>query len=344
MSLETPLCIGQYHFDTPLVLAPMAGITDRVFRQICRQLGAGLAFSEMTLANPQLRETRKTRMRADHRGESGPFAMQIAGGDPQQMAESARHCVSLGAEIIDINIGCPAKKVQRIKAGSALLSDTALIAKILDAVVAAVSVPITLKIRTGPDPQNRNAVEVAAIAEQSGISALTVHGRTRACRFNGNAEFDTIRQVRDATDITLIANGDITTPERAQQVLATTGADGIMIGRGALGRPWIFDQIGHFLTTGELKPEVSHRTLGAMMRFHIQELHSFYGDYLGPRVARKHINWYLLHAESIPLPHLKGAQPNCKPLRDAMMRAENLRSQILLLDEHPLFSVSSRAA
>jgi tRNA-dihydrouridine synthase B len=269
----------------------MAGITDRPFRRLARRFGAALAVSEMVSSRPELRESRKTRLRLDHAGEPGPISVQIAGADPRQLADAARLNVAGGAEIIDINMGCPAKKVCNVAAGSALLSDETLVARILETVVAAVEVPVTLKIRTGPAPERRNALRIARIAESAGVQALAIHGRTRACMFEGAAEYDTIAEVKAALRIPVIANGDIRTPEEAQRVLQATGADGIMIGRAAQGRPWLFREIAHYLATGERLPPPDGREIGAVLGEHLEGLYSLYGAEHGARVARKHIGW-----------------------------------------------------
>ncbi len=270
----------------------MAGVTDQPFRLLCRELGAGLVISEMVTSNPALYRTRKTRLRLCHDGEPEPRAVQIAGADPEQMAAAASFNVSLGAQIIDINMGCPAKKVCNVQAGSALLRDEKLVARILNAVVNAVEVPVTLKIRTGWDPANRNAITIARIAESSGISALTVHGRTRACGFSGTAEHETAGEIKARTAIPVIANGDITSPEVAASILATYHVDGIMIGRAAQGNPWIFRQIDHYLRNGEQLPEPTRAEVSAILLRHVEQLHRFYGEYQGVRIARKHIGWY----------------------------------------------------
>ncbi len=270
----------------------MAGVTDRPFRQLCKKLGAGLAVSEMVTSNSLLYGSEKTRRRANHEGEVDPISVQIAGADPQMMAEAARYNVDNGAQIIDINMGCPAKKICNVMAGSALLKDEPLVSQILKAVVGAVNVPVTLKIRTGWDKNNRNAVMIAKMAEDLGVQALAMHGRTRACLYMGDAEYDTIAAVKQAINIPLIANGDITTPEKAKYVLDYTGADAVMIGRAAQGRPWIFREIEHFLKTGThlLPPTVEE--IHTVMLAHINDLYGFYGDIAGMRVARKHISWY----------------------------------------------------
>jgi len=284
--------IGPYALKNNLVLAPMAGVTDRPFRQLCRELGAGMAVSEMVSSNSLLWGSEKTRRRADHAGEDEPRSVQIMGADPRLMAEAARHNAARGAQIIDINMGCPAKKVCNVQAGSALLRDEPLVKAILEAVVAAVEVPVTLKIRTGWDRDNRNGVNVARIAEQCGIQALAVHGRTRADGYSGDAEYDTIKAIKQAVAIPVIANGDITTPEKARAVLERSGADGVMIGRAAQGRPWIFREIEHHLRTGERLPEPGVAEIRDILLGHLRNLYAFYGDYAGVRVARKHIAWY----------------------------------------------------
>ena len=284
--------IGPWKLSNNLVLAPMAGVTDRPFRQLCRALGAGLAVSEMVSSNALLWGSDKTRRRIDHSGEVAPVSVQIAGADPALMAAAARFNVDNGAQIIDINMGCPAKKVCNVMAGSALLQDEPLVGRILDAVVNAVAVPVTLKIRTGWDPARRNGLAVAAIAESAGIQALSVHGRTRACGYRGEAEHDTTRAIKAAVSIPVIANGDITTPERAVEVLRHTGADAVMIGRAAQGRPWIFREISRYMETGERLPEPAPAEIGRILTGHLQNLYAFYGEYTGVRMARKHIAWY----------------------------------------------------
>jgi tRNA-dihydrouridine synthase B len=285
--------IGSHALPNALAVAPMAGVTDRPFRQLCRRLGAGYAVSEMVASNPRLHDTPKTRRRTDHAGEPAPVAVQIAGADPALLAEAARHNVARGAQIIDVNMGCPAKKVCNAAAGSALLSDEPLVARILDAVVAAVAVPVTVKIRTGPDPTRRNAVAIARIAERAGVAALAVHGRTRACMFEGAAEYGTIASVKAAVGIPVIANGDIDTPERARDVLAATGADAIMIGRAAQGRPWIFREIAHFLDTGAYLPPPTVDEARALIVEHLADHYAFHGEMAGVRTARKHLGWYV---------------------------------------------------
>ena len=284
--------IGPYTIDNPLILAPMAGVTDRPFRELCKRLGAGLAVSEMVSADARLRNSRKSRQRIDHQGETGLRVVQIAGADPDMLAEAARYNVDHGAQIIDINMGCPAKKVCNAQAGSALLRDEALVERILTTVVAAVPVPVTLKIRTGWSPEQRNGVRIARIAERSGIQALAVHGRTRACAFRGQAEYQTLRAIKAAVSIPVIANGDIDSPEKARQVLDYTGADALMCGRAAQGNPWLFGRIGYYLTTGRQQPEPAVHEVSEVLLDHLEQLYRFYGDYIGVRVARKHLGWY----------------------------------------------------
>ena len=287
--------IGPYRFPNPVALAPMAGVTDRPFRQLCRRLGAGLAASEMITADTRLWGSRKTRQRLDHRGEPAPIIVQVAGGDPDMVADAARHAVDRGAQIVDINMGCPAKKVCNTLAGSALLSHPGRVRAILRAVVDAVDVPVTLKIRTGPNPLERNGVEIAGIAEEEGIAALAVHGRTRADRFRGEAEYRTIGEICRAVSIPVFANGDIDTPQKAREVLEHTGAAGIMIGRGAQGRPWLCGQIAAYLEDGTVVTEPSLDARFDVIHRHLAELHEFYGDFMGVRIARKHMGWYLQH-------------------------------------------------
>jgi tRNA-dihydrouridine synthase B len=283
--------IGAHALSNGLFVAPMAGITDRPFRRLARRFGAALAVSEMISSRPELRDSRKTRLRRDHEGEPGPISVQIAGADPQMLADAARFNVAEGAEIIDINMGCPAKKVCNVHAGSALLQDEPLVGRILDAVIAAVDVPVTLKIRTGPDPLRRNALRIARIAESAGVQALAIHGRTRACAFEGDAEYATIAGVKAAVRIPVIANGDIESPEDAKRVLEATGADGVMIGRAAQGRPWLFREVSHYLATGERLAPPAPREIGAVLTEHLDGLYSLYGCDHGARVARKHIGW-----------------------------------------------------
>ncbi|GLP95877.1 tRNA dihydrouridine synthase DusB [Paraferrimonas sedimenticola] len=285
--------IGDYQLDNPLILAPMAGVTDQPFRNLCLHYGAAMAVSEMLSSNPEVWNSEKSRQRMDHSGEQGIRSIQIAGSDPQQMAAAAQFNVSNGAQIIDINMGCPAKKVNKKLAGSALLKEPNLVRQILEAVVAAVEVPVTLKIRTGWDPDNRNGVEIARIAQSSGIQALAVHGRTRKDMYKGDAEYDTIKAIKQAVEIPVIANGDIVSPEKARYVLDYTGADALMIGRAAQGRPWIFQEVLHYLNTGTKTTTVAAGEQQQVMLSHLNKLHQFYGEFKGVRFARKHIGWYL---------------------------------------------------
>ena len=284
--------IGPYLIEPNVILAPMAGVTDKPFRLLCKRLGAGLAVSEMTTSDPRFWTTRKSLSRMDHVGEPAPVSVQIAGTIPEVLAEAARHNVEHGAQIIDINMGCPAKKVCNAWAGSALMQDEALVARILTAVVHAVDVPVTLKIRTGWDREHRNALAIARIAEDCGIKALAVHGRTRDQQYTGCAEYDTIAAVKSSVRIPVFANGDIDTPQRAKFVLDYTGADAVMIGRAAQGRPWIFREIVHFLATGEMLPEPPIGEIRKILLGHLHALHAFYGEEAGVRIARKHLGWY----------------------------------------------------
>ena len=287
-----PMRIGHFLINPPVVLAPMAGVTDKPFRQLCKRLGAGLAVSEMTTADPRLWHTAKSQRRADHSGEPDPISVQSAGYDPQLLADAARYNVDLGAQLIDINMGCPAKKVCNVYSGSALLQDEALVARIVEAVVKAVEVPVTLKIRTGWNRDNRNGVRIARIAEDAGIAALAVHGRTRADLYQGEAEYETIAAIREAIRIPLMANGDVDTPQKAFEVLKATGADAVMIGRAAQGRPWIFREIAHFLATGEILEAPSPGEVRDILIGHLEDLYAFYGELPGVRIARKHLGWY----------------------------------------------------
>lgn len=285
--------IGPYCIDSRVVLAPMAGITDQPFRYLCRQFGAGLTVSEMVTSDTRLWGSTKSRQRLNHGNDGQLRSVQIVGADPEMMACAARENAELGAQIIDINMGCPAKKVCKKAAGSALLRDEKLVESILRSTVAAVDVPVTLKIRTGWDMEHRNATSIAKIAQDCGIQALTVHGRTRACRFKGNAEYDTIASVVDCVSIPVIANGDITSPQKARRVLDYTGANAAMIGRAAQGKPWIFREVNHFLRTGELLEAPTVEEVHSTLSAHLRELYSFYGDFMGVRIARKHTGWYL---------------------------------------------------
>ena len=313
--------IGPYKLKNRLILAPMAGVTDRPFRQLCRSLGAGLAVSEMVSSNSLLWGSDKTLRRANHEGEIGPKSVQIMGTDPDMMAQAAKYNADNGAQIIDINMGCPAKKVCNILAGSALLKDEKLVGRILQAVVNAVDIPVTLKIRTGWDQQSRNAPTIGNIAQESGIQSLAIHGRTRADQYKGEAEYDTIAEVKSRIHIPVIANGDITTPEKAKHVLDYTGVDAIMIGRAAQGRPWIFREIEHFLNTGEKLPEPNTEEVRDILLKHLQNLHEFYGEHTGVRVARKHISWYS-----------KG-QPHGAAFRKTVNDIDNFESQLLMVHQ-----------
>jgi tRNA-dihydrouridine synthase B len=284
--------IGPYKLSSPFMLAPMAGVTDTPFRKLCRQFGAGMTTSEMTTADTSLWQTAKSRHRLDLDLDAEPVAVQIAGSEPDQLATAARACVERGAQIIDINMGCPAKKVCKRLAGSALLRDEKLVEDILATVVTAVDVPVTLKIRTGWDPQNKNGVEIARIAEQCGIQALAIHGRTRACRYRGQAEYDTIARIKETISIPVIANGDITSIEKSLEVLRLTNADGLMIGRGAQGRPWIFQELMNGLQNRSVFTPLAKNQLRDIMLGHLEDMHRFYGESTGIRVARKHLTWY----------------------------------------------------
>jgi len=284
--------IGPYNLPSPFVLAPMAGVTDTPFRKLCRQFGAGMTTSEMTTADTSLWQTAKSRHRLDLDLDAEPVAVQIAGSEPEQLATAARACVERGAQIIDINMGCPAKKVCKKLAGSALLRDEKLVEDILATVVAAVDVPVTLKIRTGWDAENKNGVEIARIAEQCGIQALAIHGRTRACRYRGQAEYDTIARIKEMISIPVIANGDITSIEKSLEVLRLTNADGLMIGRGAQGRPWIFQELRTGLQNKSVFAPLAKNQLRDIMLGHLEDMHRFYGESTGIRVARKHLTWY----------------------------------------------------
>lgn len=285
--------IGPHVLRNNVFVAPMAGVTDRPFRQLCKELGAGYAVSEMAASNRRLWATEKSTRRTNHDGEMSPKAVQIAGADPQMLADCARYNVDHGAQIIDINMGCPVKKVCNSWCGSALLQNERLVGEILDAVVAAVSVPVTLKFRTGWDRANKNATRIARIAESAGVAMLTLHGRTRADGYRGFAEYETIAAVKALVGIPVVANGDITTPEKARDVLAATGADAVMIGRAAQGRPWICREIAHFLRTGTCLPPPTVAEVRTLMDAHLRAHYAFYGEYLGVRTARKHIGWYV---------------------------------------------------
>jgi tRNA-dihydrouridine synthase B len=314
--------LGAHVLRNALFVAPMAGVTDRPFRSLARRFGAGLAVSEMVSSRAELRGSRKTRLRLEHAGEPEPVAVQIAGADPAAMADAARYNVDCGAQIIDINMGCPAKKVCSVSAGSALLEHEPLVARILEAVVAAVSVPVTLKIRTGPSPLRRNAVRVARVAEASGIRLLAVHGRTRACGFSGQAEYDTIAEVKSEIGIPVIANGDIRSPQDAARVLAHTRADGIMVGRAAQGRPWIFREIEHYLATGAQLAPATPAEICAVLIEHLEGLYALYGEEQGLRVARKHLAWTARE--------LGGAEE----FRRAAVRIESAAAQLAAVREY----------
>lgn len=313
--------IGPYLFKNNLVLAPMAGVTDRPFRQLCKQMGAGLAVSEMIASNSLLWGSEKTKRRANHDGEEAPRSIQIVGADPELLAKAAKYNVDQGAQLIDINMGCPAKKICNVMAGSALLKNELLVSKILETVVNAVTVPVTLKIRTGWDQQHRNGVNIAQIAEQAGIQAIAVHGRTRACGFSGEAEYETIAQIKATVKIPVIANGDIRTPEKAKWVLEYTKADGIMIGRAAQGSPWIFREIAHFLQTGNTLPAPTLQEIRDILLGHLQNLYQFYGEHIGVRVARKHLSWY------------SHGQPHASAFRDKINRVGTVAEQQRLTGE-----------
>jgi len=317
------LRIGPYLLRSNVVLAPMAGVTDRPFRMLCRKFGAGLAASEMLSSDARLWHTPKSRHRRDHRGEPGPRAVQIAGFDPQMMADAARRNVDAGAQIIDVNMGCPAKKVCNRLSGSALMKDEDLVARILETVVAAVSVPVTLKTRTGWDPFHKNGIRIARIAEACGIQALAVHGRTRTDMFRGVAEHDTVRAIKSSVKIPVLANGDVDSPMRAMEILNYTGCDGVMIGRAAQGRPWIFDEVNFFAETGKLREDLAQENVRDIMRAHLEDLYDFYGDEIGVRVARKHLSWYFRQ------------HPGQEALRDRLVRIETPQEQLAtLLDQY----------
>jgi tRNA-dihydrouridine synthase B len=315
----SPIRIGRHVLPSNVLLAPMAGVTDRAFRRLCRRFGAGLAASEMLTADVRLWDTPKSRRRMDHGDEPSPRVVQIAGYDPAMMADAARRNVDAGAEIIDINMGCPAKKVCNRLAGSALLQDEALVARILQTVVCAVSVPVTLKTRTGWNRDHKNGVQIASIAEDCGIQALAIHGRTRADRYEGEAEHDTVAAIKARIKIPVFANGDIDSPQRARHVLERTGCDGIMIGRAAQGRPWIFDEVNFFLASGEMRGVLALEKVRDIMRAHLEDLYALYGDTTGVRVARKHLSWYFRQ------------HPGQEALRDRLVKIETPREQLATL-------------
>ena len=314
--------IGPYRIEPNVVLAPMAGVTDKPFRQLCKRLGAGLAMSEMTISDPRFWQTEKSRRRMDHAGEPAPVGVQIAGTEPAMLAEAARYNVDHGAQIIDINMGCPAKKVCNAWAGSALMQDEALVARILEAVVRAVDVPVTLKIRTGWCAGHRNAPTIARIAEDAGIAALAVHGRTRDQHYTGSAEYDTIAAIKAASGIPVIANGDIDSPEKALAVLRHTGVDAVMVGRAAQGRPWIFREIAHFLATGDRLAPPTLEEIRDILLGHLDALHAFYGEVSGVRIARKHLGWYAKD------------RPENAAFRSVVNRAETADAQRALTREY----------
>ncbi|HEV7613071.1 MAG TPA: tRNA dihydrouridine synthase DusB [Steroidobacteraceae bacterium] len=323
--------IGPYTLPSNVLLAPMAGVTDRPFRILCRRFGAGLAASEMLSADVGLWETPKSRRRRDHTGEPSPRVVQIAGYDPAMMAEAARRNVDAGAQIIDINMGCPAKKVCNRFAGSALLQDEELVGRILHSVVRAAEVPVTLKTRTGWDRDHKNGLRIALIAEDNGIQALAVHGRTRTDLYQGDAEHDTVAAIKAAVKIPVFANGDVDSPQRAGQILGSTGCDGIMIGRAAQGRPWIFDEVNFFLSTGELRADLALEKVRDIMRAHLEDLYAFYGDETGVRVARKHLSWYFRQ------------HPGQDALRNRLVLIETPQEQLSTLLEHYDTSVDRAA-
>jgi tRNA-dihydrouridine synthase B len=314
--------IGPYTLQSNVLLAPMAGVTDRPFRMLCRRFGAGLAASEMSSADPRLWDTPKSQRRRDHEGEPAPRVVQIAGFDPTMMADAARRNVQHGAQIIDINMGCPAKKVCNRLAGSALLQDEALVARILRSVVQAVDVPVTLKTRTGWSPNNKNGLLIARIAEDSGIQAIAIHGRTRTDMYHGNAEHETVSAIKANARIPVFANGDIDTPQRALEILQQTKCDGVLIGRAAQGRPWIFDEVNFFLRHGELRDKLAPEKVRDIMRAHLEDLYAFYGDDIGVRVARKHLSWYLRQ------------HPGQETLRNLLVQVATPREQLSALLEH----------
>jgi tRNA-dihydrouridine synthase B len=314
--------LGPYTLTPNVVLAPMAGVTDKPFRMLCKRLGAGLCVSEMTISDPKFWHTNKSLHRMDHAGEPDPVSVQIAGTVPEMLAEAARYNVDHGAQVIDINMGCPAKKVCNTWAGSALMRDEALVARILSAVVKAVDVPVTLKIRTGWDSAHRNALTIARIAQDSGIAALAVHGRTRDQHYTGVAEYDTIAAVKAALSIPVLANGDVDSPEKAAFVLRHTGADAVMVGRAAQGRPWIFREIAHYLRTGEKLPEPGVAEVRDVLLGHLAHLHAFYGEVAGVRIARKHLGWYAKD------------RPENAAFRAVVNRAESADEQVRLTRDY----------
>lgn len=326
--------IGKFEIANPVVAAPMAGVTDKPYRQVCRENGAGLVVSEMISSLEELRYSRKTRYRSDLAGEPEPIVVQLVGTDPQQLAAAAQYNIEQGAQIIDINMGCPAKKVCKKAAGSALLENEPLVKEILSSVVAAIDAPVTVKIRTGATPQARNAVTIAKIAEEVGIQAITIHGRTRQCKFVGAVEYDTMAAVKQAVAIPVIANGDIDTPEKAQIILNHTGADAVMIGRAAQGQPWLFKQIAEYLASGVVSANPSALHRATIISKHLTAVHEFYGDVLGVRLARKHIKWYLQRWDT-PIPEL---------LRQKINVTEHPQVQLALIEQFMFETADQRAA
>lgn len=314
--------IGPYELTSPFVLAPMAGVTDAPFRRLCRRFGAGMTTSEMTTADINLWHTEKSRRRLDLDLDTEPVVVQIAGAVPAQLAEAARLCQDRGAQIIDINMGCPAKKVCNRLAGSALLQDETLVAWILRAVVSAVTLPVTLKIRTGWDPQNKNGVRIARIAQDCGVRSLAVHGRTRACRFRGEAEYETIAQIKASVKIPVVANGDINTLQKSLEVLRLSGADAVMIGRAAQGRPWFFRELNHYLNTGEIISPLENNEVRDIIHAHLSDLYQFYGEATGVRVARKHLTWYCAGLK------------NAEIFRSRVVRVDSASEQVRLTQEY----------
>jgi len=341
--------IGKWRIDTPTILAPMAGVTDLPFRRLCRQLGAGLTVSEMVTSDSRLWNSKKSQSRLAHDGDESPRSVQLAGNDPKMMATAAKANVDMGAQIIDINMGCPAKKVCKKAAGSALLKDERLVGDILNAVVSSVDVPVTLKIRTGWDLENRNGINIASIAEDAGIQALAVHGRTRHCAFKGDVEYDTIAAIVDKVNIPVFANGDITSPQQAKWVIDYTQAAAVMVGRGAQGNPWLFREINHFLKGGGALAKPTLDEFYNVVMIHIESLHEFYGELQGMRIARKHISWYLQKQSNnfaLDLEYkrhfnkIESAQEQCDSLRQYLL-GNNLSTKDLLSDNSLLKANSS---
>ena len=334
--------IGPYSLASRVVLAPMAGVTDLPFRQLCRRFGAGLVVSEMVTSDTRLWNTRKSRYRLNHVGEAEPRSVQIAGGDALMMATAAKLNVERGAQIIDINMGCPAKKVFKKAAGSALLKDQTLVTEILQAVVNAVDVPVTLKIRTGWSPEQRNGLDIARIAEDNGIAALAIHGRTRACRFNGAAEYDTIARIKAAVDIPVIANGDIDSPQKALQVMQYTNADAVMVGRAAQGRPWLCREIDQYIGTGDIIASPENDESNGILLEHLNALHAFYGEFMGVKIARKHVGWYLQATSQQDLASSKNNSAEFRShfnqLESAVLQSEAIENyfQQILKQEHTI--------